>query len=83
MYKSVLTAVSYKAKTFLEFYLLWKPRGDSNSQPRGKYHGSMQLSYWATHKLTNQKFLKNERKLGREDGFAPSTSKGLPLVLCY
>lgn len=45
----------------LEIYLLVKPRGDSNSQPRGKNHGSMQLSYWATHKLTNQKFLKNER----------------------
>jgi hypothetical protein len=63
-------------KYFFEIYLLGKPMGDSNSQPRGKYHGSMQLSYWATHKLVNQsKILKYERKLGREDGFAPSTSK--------
>lgn len=67
--------MSANEKIFFEIYLLGKPRGDSNSQPRGKYHGYMQLSYWATHKLTNQKFLKNERKLGGEDGFAPSTSK--------
>lgn len=25
-----------------------KPRGDSNSQPRGLFHGSNQLSYWAS-----------------------------------
>nr|DAI84270.1 MAG TPA: hypothetical protein [Caudoviricetes sp.] len=54
-YKKKCRPLSANEKIFFEIYLLGKTRGDSNSQPRGKYHGSMQLSYWATHKLTNQK----------------------------
>lgn len=30
-----------------------KPRGDSNSQPRGSFHGSIQLSYWASFNVLN------------------------------
>lgn len=43
----------------LEIYLLGKPRGDSNSQPRGipRLYAVELLG----DELTNQKFLKNER----------------------
>lgn len=44
-----------------KIYLLVKPRGDSNSQPRG-YHGSIQLSYWAYH-FNQLNFTKNEKSL--------------------
>lgn len=57
-----------------KIYLLVKPREDSNFQPRGSFHGSIQLSYWAYH-FNQLNFTKNEKKLiGVEDGLAPSTS---------
>lgn len=57
-----------------KIYLLVKPMEDSNFQPRGSFHGSIQLSYWAC-RFNQLNFTKNEKKLiGVEDGLAPSTS---------
>ena len=49
----------------------------------GWFHGSIQLSYWASFNVLIKIQKKWKVSFGVADGLAPSTSKGLPLVLCY
>lgn len=82
-YKKKCRPLSANEKIFFEIYLLGKPRGDSNSQPRGKYHGSMQLSYWATHKLTNQNSWKMKENWDERMDSHHRPPRTLPLALYY